>query len=155
MLTSLKKITNEMKVLCDAHPQIKSFHYGEFLDIIKSDSIEYTTTMMNCIQSNFDPDRNTTTLVLDVMVMDKIYKDRSNNNDVENTTLLILRDLVGVIWRSPRWQELGTWSSISIASKFIEKGADVVTGWGCSITIDVVDGYGYCDTPVSGYNFEV
>lgn len=153
MAASLKIIDNELGLLCEAHNQINQYKYGEFLDILKSNTLEYTVAMMNCIQIQHDPSSNRTTYVLDLIVMDKIYKDRSNNNDVENQTSLILSDLIAVIFLSPRWQSLGEWSSVAPAYKFIEKGADVVTGWGVTVNFVVTGPVGYCVDNFENYNF--
>jgi hypothetical protein len=153
-MSSLKEVISEMSALCEAHKQIRTFEYGEFLEIIKSKTVEYPIVMMNVVQGPMDPSTNRDTLVIELMVMDKIYKSRENNTDVENTTRLIMRDIIGVMWHSDRWQALGEFSGVPLPQKFLEKGADVVTGWGASINFDLRLGYGYCDIPIdSGYNF--
>lgn len=142
-----------MQTLCEAHDEVRSFEYGEVLQIIKSNSVEYTGVFMNCIQSNFDPNQNKTTLVIDLLVMDKVFKGWANVLDVENQTHLIIQDLIGIIWRAPVWQQYGVLKSISIANKFRDRSSDLLTGWGVTINFELFVEYGYCNAPVTGYTY--
>lgn len=152
-MASLKKIVDEMRTLCTAHDEVRTFEYGEVLQIIKSNSVEYTGVFMNCNQSNYDPNQNKTTLVIDLLVMDRVFKGWSNVLDVENQTHLIVQDLIGVIWHAPVWQQYGVIRSISPAVKFRDRTADLVTGWGVTINFELVHDYGYCDVPINGYTY--
>ena len=154
MLTSLKEIINEFETLCLAHDEIKTFEYGDFLDIIKSNQIEYTAAMLNCSQFTPDPENKTISYVFDLLVMDKTFKDNSNVVDVENQTALILSDLAMVINYSDRWQSLGIYNTPAPAFKYREKGADVVTGWGLSFIFNAIVETGLCDLPITGYDYE-
>jgi hypothetical protein len=47
MEQSLKQIIAEVKAISDAHLQLRSFRYGDILDILKGERIEYACLFMN------------------------------------------------------------------------------------------------------------
>lgn len=49
MEKSLKQIIYETNVLVDAHVQLRSFYYGDLLDIIKIGAIDYATCFYQLI----------------------------------------------------------------------------------------------------------
>lgn len=149
---SILKIINEFEDICLAHDQVKSFRYGEFLDIIKSDVIDYTLCHLNIRQATRG--EQSISYVLEFSVMDKTFKDISNINYVESNTLQIWNDIYNIVAYSPRWQDIGTVNTTSNPQKFRHRGDDEVTGWGGTILLEVYDEVGFCDVPVTGYDYE-
>ena len=149
---SILKIISEFEDICNAHDQLRSFKYGEFLDIIKTDVIEYSLAHLNIRQASRG--EQSISYVLEFSVMDKTFKDISNINYVESNTLQIWSDIYNIVAYSPRWQDIGIVSGIANPQKFRHKGDDEVTGWGGTINLEVYDEVGFCDVPVTGYDYE-
>lgn len=146
------KIVQEVETLADAHDQVQTFKYGEFLDIIKTDVIDYALVHLNIRQAT----RGEQSIIynLELSVMDKTFKDISNINNVESNTLQVWNDLYNIIAYSPRWQEIGVINTVANPQKFRHKGDDEVTGWGGNILLEVYDEVGFCDVPVTDYDYE-
>lgn len=149
--TSILKLTNELRILSEAHNQVQTFEDGEFLEVIKKDVIDYTLVHVNIRTSNKQEKINT--YLIELSVMDKTMTDDTNEIDVSSNTHQIWTDLYNIITYSPRWQEIGVAEGTPNPQKFRNKGADVVTGWSGIISIDIYEDAGYCDVPVTGYDY--
>ena len=93
------------------------------------------------------------TLTVELMVMDKVFNDKSNQFEVESDTLQIIGDLYSVINYSIRWNDFSKVSQASSARKFVSKGEDIVTGWAQSIQLEITRENGICDLPIKDYDF--
>ena len=151
-VTPLNIIVRELKTLAQAHDQVKTFAYGHFLDVIKDNVVEYALVHVNIRSAN--KAENANTFSIELGVMDKTFKDDSNIQDVESNTCQIFIDLFNNISYSPRWQTLGVVTTPSNPQKFRYKGADEVTGWGGTIGFEIYEGLGFCDVPVTGYDYD-
>jgi len=151
-VTPLNIIVRELRTLAQAHDQVKTFAYGHFLDVIKDNVVDYALVHVNIRSTN--KAENANTFSIELGVMDKTFKDDSNIQDVESNTYQIFIDLFNIISYSPRWQTLGVVTSPSNPQKFRYKGADEVTGWGGTISFEIYEGLGFCDVPVTGYDYD-
>jgi len=152
MQISLKQLIREVELLTEAHQQMKSFRYGDILDILKGSKIDYACMFMNVSNVTF-PD-NSIQFTVELLAMDKTTKDDLNKLDVENTMLHVINDFVNVMRYSDRWQSF--YNDIIFGSpsrKYYDNFADVVTGWGLTITLDVYNSQDICDLPIINYNY--
>lgn len=152
MSTPILKISNELKIFCDAHDQIKTFADGEFLDIIKDDTIDYVLAHLNIRRGAISELSNTYSL--EISVMDKTFDDDRNLRYVKSNMYQVWDDIYQVVKNSPRWNDIGLVQSNTSPEFFKGQGADVVAGWGGVIEIEVYKNSGYCDLPVTGYDYE-
>ena len=150
--TPILLIVRELKTLANAHGQVKTFKYGQFLDVIKDTTIDYALCHANIRSAN--KNENSNVIQIELSLMDKTRGDDSNLFDVESNTYQIFIDLFNIISYSPRWQNLGVVNSSSAPQKFLNRGADVVTGWGAVIQFEIYEGLGFCDVPVYGYDYD-
>ena len=150
--TPILLIVREIETLANAHGQVKTFKYGQFLDIIKDTTINYALCHANIRSAN--KNENSNVIQIELSLMDKTRGDDSNLFDVESNTYQIFIDLFNIISYSPRWQTLGVVNSSSAPQKFLNRGADVVTGWGAVIQFEIYEGLGFCDVPVYGYDYD-
>lgn len=153
MKLSIKKLIKELQDLTAAHNQIKTFEYGDFLTIIKK-NIDYTCVMANVSNATNRTSQNLINLSVDLFVCDKTLKGDENKVTVENNTLQILNDLLGVISYSPRWQDFGVVTTSTPYRKYYDRTADVVTGWSATITFEVIHKNGFCDVPIFDYDYD-
>lgn len=150
--TPILLIVRELETLANAHGQVKTFKYGQFLDVIKDTTIDYALCHANIRSAN--KNENSNVIQIELSLMDKTRGDDSNLFDVESNTYQIFIDLFNIISYSPRWQTLGVVNSSSAPQKFLNRGADVVTGWGAVIQFEIYEGLGFCDVPVYGYDYD-
>jgi len=152
MLKSVNQIRLELSQIQQAHLQLNSFFWGDFLRAYKENT-ELNYPLMGGFYPNANLLNNQTQLQLTIFVCDKMYKDWSNLNDVESDTLQICRDVYNVINSSTRWQRIGRVQSCSV-SKFIERGGDEVAGHTMTFQLLLRDKSGVCDLPMPGYDFD-
>lgn len=151
-VTTILKLRNELEILCNAHDQIRTFKYGEFLDIIEEDDIEYLLAHLNIRLGT--KNLKSTVFQMEFSVMDRTIEGNENINYVESNTMQVLQDIYNIMSYSPRWQDMGVITTPSTPQKFRHKGADVVTGWTHVIQFEYYEmDAGYCDVPVTGYDY--
>jgi hypothetical protein len=132
---------------------MKSFRYGDILDILKGSKIDYACMFMNVSNASYGD--GSVQVTVELLAMDKTTKDDLNKLDVENTMMHVINDFKNVMRYSDRWQSF--YNDIifgSPARKYYDNFADVVTGWGLTITLDILDLDGICILPIVDYDYE-
>jgi len=153
MKATINKIDQELRLLADAHLQINSYFYGQFLDIYESNKVNHTSLLANITDATID--RHYVTLQLGLMVCDKIDDGKKTAKYVDSETLQIMNDLIKVITTSNRWQEYGVVDGVTTIQNFSQRGGSVLNGWFCNLSIKIKNENGYCDLPIIDYNYEV
>ena len=149
---TLNNVIHEFQTLIDSHLMINSFYYGNFLTIYESNTIKYSTLLMNV--NNATVDEYYYHLTVELMTMDKVFKDISNRIDVENDSLSNLQDVFSVIKTSNRWQSFSKVTQQSQMRKFVNKGEDQVTGWAMTLQLSIKRENGICDLPIENYDYD-
>ena len=152
MRATINKIDKELRELANAHLQINSYFYGQFLDIYESNRVNHTSLLANI--TNATVDRHYVNLSLGLMVCDKIDNGKSIATDVDSETLRILNDLIKVITTSNRWQEFGVVTDTATCQNFSQKGGSVLNGWFTTLNLKIKNENGYCDLPIVDYSYE-
>jgi hypothetical protein len=153
MEKSLKQIIYETSVLTDAHVQLRSFYYGDLLDIIKIGAIDYATCFLSI--NSASNNANFETFNLELFVFDILASDDSNRTDIENTTKRILNDLITVIRYSTRWNNFSEVLSDVSELKYYDKLQDRLSGWGCTIQLKVYSNDCLVGLPIDDYDFDM
>jgi hypothetical protein len=153
MKSTLNQLNVELQAIADAHLQVNTYYWGDFLNAINASTVTYPLMCIFVTGNGFE--KNTIPLTINVIIADKFYKSgrEGNLNDTESDTLQVVRDVYEVIKNSPRWQNLGKVTG-STANKFLEKGADESAGWVLTIQFTLYDNQSICDLPMIGYDFE-
>lgn len=153
MEKSLKQIIYETNVLVDAHIQLRSFYYGDLLDIIKIGSIDYASCFLSI--NSASNNANFETFNLELFVFDILASDDSNRTDIENTTKRILNDLITTIRYSNRWNDFSEVLTDVSELKYYDKLQDRVSGWGCTIQLKVYRNDCLVGLPIDDYDFDM
>lgn len=153
MEKSLKQIIFEVNVLVDAHVQLRSFYYGDLLDIIKIGAIDYASCFLSI--NSASNNANFETFNLELFVFDILASDDSNRTDIENTTKRILNDLITTIRYSNRWNDFSEVLTDVSELKYYDKLQDRVSGWGCSLQLKVYSNDCLVGLPIDGYDFDM
>jgi len=154
MKSTLNQLNRELQAIADAHLQVNTYYWGDFLNAINQDS-PVTYPLMCCYVTGNGFNKITVPITINIIIADKFFKTgrQGNLNDTESDTLQVVRDVYEVISKSPRWQNLGKITG-STANKFLEKGADESAGWVLQISFTLYDNQSICDLPMIGYDFE-
>jgi hypothetical protein len=153
MEKSLKQIIYETNVLADAHIQLRSFYYGDLLDIIKIGAIDYASCFLSI--NSASNNANFETFNLELFVFDILASDDSNRTDIENTTKRILNDLITTIRYSNRWNDFSEVLNDVSELKYYDKLQDRLSGWGCTIQLKVYRNDCLVGLPIDGYDFDM
>ncbi len=153
MEKSLKQIIYEVNVLVDAQIQLRSFHYGDLLDIIKKGSIDYASCFLSI--NSASNNASFETFNLELFVFDILAADDSNRKDIENTTKRILNDLITVIRYSTRWNSFSEVLNDVNELKYYDNLQDRLSGWGGTIQLKVYSNDCLVGLPIDDYDFDM
>lgn len=150
---TLNRLIEEFFKVGAAHKMIETTFYGDFLNIVSSNRVKYCSLLVNTADGTIS--KSYIEFRVEIAVMDKVFNDQSNLNDVESDTAQILQDLYSVIDYSNRWQSFAKITNASAPiRKFISKGQDVVTGWSMTLNIGVKRRNGICNIPIEDYDYQ-
>ncbi len=153
MEKSLKQIIYETNVLINAHVQLRSFYYGDLLDIIKIGSIDYASCFLSI--NSASNNANFETFNLELFVFDILASDDSNRTDIENTTKRILNDLITTIRYSNRWNDFSEVLTDVTELKYYDNLQDRLSGWGATLQLKVYSNDCLIGLPIDGYDFDM
>jgi hypothetical protein len=153
MEKSLKQIIYETNVLVDAHVQLRSFYYGDLLDIIKIGAIDYASCFLSI--NSASNNANFETFNLELFVFDILATDDSNRTDIENTTKRILNDLITVIRYSTRWNDFSEVLTDVPQLKYYDNLQDRLSGWGATLQLKVYRNDCLVGLPIDDYDFDM
>lgn len=138
------QIIQDLKGLSDAHEQINSFGFGDItqltMDIETKQSPVYTKLYV--VPSDTILDQNQLTYNFQVIVADRLKDDYSNQRDVMNDTLEIMKDVFTFLYLSEYESE---WDAT--VEPFLERFEDVLAGWTMSLTLTQPFDYNRCNVP--------
>jgi len=150
--TTINKIDQELRNLCEAHLQINAYFYGFFLDVYESNNVKHSSVIAHVTDANIDD--SYITMTINLMVCDKIDDGKSLEKYVDSTTLQIINDLIVVMTTSDRWKRLGTITNATSVQNFSQKGGSVVNGWFCNLNFRIKNAKSFCDLPIKNYIYD-
>lgn len=138
------QIIQDLKGLSQAHEQINSFGFGDInqltMDIETKQSPIYTKLYV--VPSDTVLDQNQLTYNFQIIVADRLKDDYSNQRDVMNDTLEIMKDVFTFLYLSEYESE---WDAT--VEPFLERFEDVLAGWTMSLTLTQPFDYNRCNVP--------
>lgn len=138
------QIIQDLKGLSQAHEQINSFGFGDInqltMDIETKQSPIYTKLYV--VPNDTILDQNQLTYNFQIIVADRLKDDYSNQRDVMNDTLEIMKDVFTFLYLSEYESE---WDAT--VEPFLERFEDVLAGWTMSLTLTQPFDYNRCNVP--------
>jgi hypothetical protein len=138
------QIIQDLKGLSQAHEQINSFGFGDItqitMDIETKQSPVYTKLYV--VPNDTVLDQNQLTYNFQIIVADRLKDDYSNQKDVMNDTLEIMKDVFTFLYLSEYESE---WDAT--VEPFLERFEDVLAGWTMSLTLTQPFDYNRCNVP--------
>jgi len=131
-LNQLIKIFNDF---ADSHLQINSFGFGEVYEANGNPKVTGNTPTLWIFPTQATPLENTTIYSFDVRCWDLVTKGEENENDVLSDCQQTLFDFIQFIKHNEIFDI--NLSGDPSMTPFTEQLADDVTGWECSIDIEV------------------
>lgn len=142
MKVSLNQIIQDLQTIVTNHLQLNSFFFGDIADLGTENPEQYPLLFADVAPSNFT--YKVIGLNIQLMVMDIVKKDLSNENDVMSDTLRMIEDVI-IKLRDPSNIYLIE-DSISL-TPFMDSQGDEVAGWTAQITLKIPSTYNECAIP--------
>ena len=143
-LVNYKQIIEDLEEIAIHHEQLNSFGYGDLPqltnDIITDKSPLYPRMYVLPDDTVFD--QNQLTYNFQIIVADQLEQDYSNQRDVLNDTLEIIKDIFTRLYLSEYESEWG-----ATVSPFLERSEDVLAGWTLSVQLTQPFDYNRCVLP--------
>lgn len=142
MKVSLNQVIQDLQTIVSNHLQLNSFFFGDIADLGTENPEQYPLLFADVAPSNFT--YKVIGLNIQLMVMDIVKKDLSNENDVLSDTLRMIEDVI-IKLRDPSKIYL-IQDSISL-TPFMDSQGDEVAGWTAQITLNIPSTYNECEIP--------
>lgn len=152
MEKTINQIKKELQTIADEHRQINSFFFGDFLDAIERDAVDYTlmvaTLQPGSIGENF------VEVNLNVVICDKYNEsDYDVIDEIHSDCLRILHDIY-VTFKQTRLEQYIDIDGDVSTTPFINRGHDVTAGWAMDMSLRVYSDENWCGIPFDNYDFE-
>lgn len=132
---SLNQLIKIFSDFADSHLQINSFGFGEVYEANGNPKVTGNTPTLWIFPTQATPLENTTIYSFDVRCWDLVTKGKENENDVLSDCQQTLFDFIQFIKHNDIF-DINVSGDPSL-TPFTEQLADDVTGWECSIDIEV------------------
>lgn len=163
---NFKTFHDDFRLLADHHKQINSFGFGALEDLsfwtesrMKEDNPDYQAPvfpLMYVVPSNVEQRLTHMVYQFNVIILDIIQRDLSNQTDVLSDTNQILDDVISQ-FRLSVTNSLGNFNkeyylqTPVTCSPFIEKYTDLCGGWSGLLNIEVIIPLNRCDAPFNSF----
>ena len=144
MKVTLNQLIAKLQSIATSHAQINDFFFGDIADLGTEKPMQYPVLFADISPSNFN--YKVISLNFQLMVMDIVKKDLSNENDVMSDTLQILEDVI-IELRNP--SEVFLIQDSITLTPFMDSQGDEVAGWTANLTINVPSTYNSCAIPLN------
>lgn len=143
---SLNQLIKIFSDFADSHFQINSFGFGEVFEANGNPKVTGNTPTLWVFPTQATPLENTTIYSFDVRCWDLVTKGEENENDVLSDCQQTLFDFIQFIKHNEIF-DINVSGDPSL-TPFTEQLADDVTGWECSIDIEVNSINSDCMIPI-------
>jgi len=141
---SLNQFIDYLRLLADAHKQIKTFGTGEIWEISASDPEVYP--LLWCVPQDFSTTVKEATTQYSLIFADIVYEDRSNEQEILSDQQQVALD----IWAQLNANDNAESFIVSPTAKFthfIDSGTDSMAGWKVDITVRIFFAADLCAVP--------
>ena len=152
MNTSLLRVRNESKAYFAEHKMVKSFYWGDFIDIYAENQIEHSTVVIQATRVT-NMNRHNVDIQVFISYADRVFSDHSNLDEVQSQAIDVLNDFVMVLTTAPRWREFVTGATSGNAELFFNRTGDLVAGAVMTVTISTKTTADLCAIPVRDYDY--
>ena len=153
-MKTFKAIVDQFQVICEAHEQIVSFTNGDIFDVDLSNEMDFAKAHL--VEQSATINNRDFVFTFDLLVMDLVSADGSNETDVLSDTFLILSD----VYREFK-NGLGRLSAdqVIVSDQFVvsdsiscdpftDRFENLLAGWKGSISIRVPSHNNACNSPI-------
>ena len=154
MILTYNQILKEIKTFATNHKQIENFGNGDLWEIVEHNQLaDFNYPLFWVADQPANLGDGTFTWNFNVMAMDLVNKDESNENDVKSDMCQVLLDCVSYFEQKTATSNNVDWLKVNLVrsgtlTSFTERFEDELTGWGMNIGFRLPFSYNNCDLPI-------
>ena len=154
MILTYNQILKEFKTFANNHKQIENFGNGDLWEIVEHNQLaDFNYPLFWVADQPANLADGTFTWNFNVMAMDLVNKDESNENDVKSDMCQVLLDCVSYFEQKTATSNNVDWLKVNLVrsgtlTSFTERFEDELTGWGMNIGFRLPFSYNNCDLPI-------
>ena len=154
MILTYNQILKEFKTFATNHKQIENFGNGDLWEIVEHNQLaDFNYPLFWVADQPANLGDGTFTWNYNVMAMDLVNKDESNENDVKSDMCQVLLDCVSYFEQKTATSNNVDWLKVNLVrsgtlTSFTERFEDELTGWGMNIGFRLPFSYNNCDLPI-------
>ena len=151
-MKTFKAVVDQFEAICNAHKQLNSFTFGDIFEADLSNQMDFAKAHL--IEQPATINSRDFVFTFDLLVMDLVAADGSNEPDVLNDTFLILSDIYrefksGQGRATPIVNSRDYVVSESISCEpFTDRFENLLAGWKGTISITVPSHNNACKSPI-------
>jgi len=154
MRVSYNQVIKQLNDFADSHKQVKSFGNGYLWEVVQHDQLQnFNYPLMWIVDQAAAVGDGDFTWNFQVIVMDIVRKDESNENEVKSDCVQILIDLIAYFEQlnselnNVDWHQVQLVRSGSI-DMFTERFEDELSGASIQLGLRFPQNYNYCEVPI-------
>lgn len=154
MIITYNQIMKEFKTFATNHKQIQNFGNGDLWEIVEHNQLaDFNYPLFWVADQTANLGDGTFTWNFNVMAMDLVNKDESNENDVKSDMCQVLLDCVSYFEQKTAISNNVDWLKVNLVrsstlNSFTERFEDELTGWGMNIGFRLPFSYNNCNLPI-------
>ena len=155
MILTYNQILKEFSDFASAHKQIQNFGNGDLWEIVEHNQLlDFNYPLFWVVDQPATLGEGTFTWNFNVLAMDLVKKDESNENDVKSDMCQVLLDLLGYFEQKTSTTNNSDWLKVQLVrsgtmTSFTERFEDELTGFGMNIGLKIPFNYDNCNLPIT------
>tara|TARA_Y100000592_G_scaffold60501_1_gene94557 strand:+ start:237 stop:704 length:468 start_codon:yes stop_codon:yes gene_type:complete len=155
MILTYNQIIEQFRVFANLHKQIQNFGNGDLFEIVEHNQLaDFNYPLFWVADQPATLGDGTFTWNFNIMAMDLVNKDETNENDVKSDMCQVLLDAVAYFEQQNISSSFIDWKKINLVrgstlNSFTERFEDELTGFGMNIGFKMPFAYDKCDIPIN------
>ena len=154
MILTYNQIIEQFRVFANLHKQVQNFGNGDLWEIVEHNQLaDFNYPLFWVADQPATLGDGTFTWNFNIMAMDLVNKDETNENDVKSDMCQVLLDAVAYFEQQNVSSSFIDWKRINLVrgstlNSFTERFEDELTGFGMNIGFKMPFAYDNCDIPM-------
>jgi|TARA_Y100000015_G_C2394772_1_gene92111 hypothetical protein len=154
MILTYNQIIEQFRIFASLHKQVQNFGNGDLWEIVEHNQLaDFNYPLFWVADQPATLGDGTFTWNFNIMAMDLVNKDETNENDVKSDMCQVLLDAVAYFEQQNVSSSFIDWKRINLVrgstlNSFTERFEDELTGFGMNIGFKMPFAYDNCDIPM-------
>ena len=154
MILTYNQIIEQFRIFASLHKQVQNFSNGDLWEIVEHNQLaDFNYPLFWVADQPATLGDGTFTWNFNIMAMDLVNKDETNENDVKSDMCQVLLDAVAYFEQQNVSSSFIDWKRINLVrgstlNSFTERFEDELTGFGMNIGFKMPFAYDNCDIPM-------